>query len=60
MTYTLRVVGTMEEKTPHDTQYFIVGKNKIIIAEHFQMDGETIGFILEKMILNAAKMPRKQ
>lgn len=50
----------MEEKTPHDTQYFIVGKNKIIIAEHFQMDGETIGFILEKMILNAAKMPRKQ
>lgn len=50
----------MEEKTPHDTQYFIVGKNKIIIAEHFPTDGETISFILQKMILNAAKMPQKQ
>lgn len=50
----------MEQKTPHDTQFFVAGKNKIIITEHFPTDGETIGFILEKMILNAAKIPQKQ
>lgn len=44
----------------NDAQFFVVGKNKIIIAEHFQTDGETISFILQKMILNAAKMPQKQ
>ncbi len=36
-------------------QYFIMGKNKIIIREHFRGDGGTLSSILEKLILDAAK-----
>lgn len=44
----------------NNAQFFIVGKNKIIIAEHFQTDGKTIGSILEKVILDAEKMAKNQ
>lgn len=46
--------------TPHDGQYFIMGNNKIIIQEHFRTDGKPLKSILEKVILDAGKMPENQ
>ena len=51
----------MEQKhTPHDGQYFIMGNNKIIIKEHFKENGKTLKFILEKVILDAGKVPENR
>ena len=51
----------MEQKpTPHDGQYFIMGNNKIIISEHFRQDGKPLISILEKVILDAGKMPESR
>lgn len=44
----------------NDKRYFIIGKNRIIISEHFQIDGKTVGSILEKVILDSVKMPKNQ
>ncbi len=38
-----------------DGQYFIIGKNRIIITEHFRGDGGMLPGIMEKLILDAAK-----
>ena len=51
----------MEQKPPpHDEQYFIMGNNKIIISEHFRQDGKPLISILEKVILDAEKMPESR
>ena len=51
----------MEQKpTPHDGQYFIMGINRIIISEHFRQDGKPLISILEKVILDAGKMPESR
>lgn len=51
----------MEQKpTPHDEQYFVMGNNKIIISEHFRQDGKPLISILEKVILDAGKMPESR
>ena len=51
----------MEQKPPpHDGQYFIMGNNKIIISEHFRQDGKPLISILEKVILDAGKMPESR
>lgn len=41
-----------EKHALHDSQYFVIGNNKIIIREHFKNDGKTLESILEKIILN--------
>lgn len=50
------------EYTPpqNDKRYFIIGKNKILIAEHFCTDGKTVESILEKIIVDSVKMPKNQ
>ena len=51
----------MEQKpTLHDEQYFVMGNNKIIISEHFRQDGKPLISILEKVILDAEKMPESR
>ena len=51
----------MEQKpTLHDEQYFVMGNNKIIISEHFRQDGKPLISILEKVILDAGKMPESR
>ena len=60
----------MEQKpTPHDGQYFVMGNSfptrrssdlKIIISEHFRQDGKPLISILEKVILDAGKMPESR
>ena len=46
--------GYMEqEHTPHGSQYFVMGNNKIIIKEHFMNDGNSLESILKKVILDA-------
>lgn len=60
MPCTLRLVDAMEQKTPHDRQYFVMGKNRIIIAESFKADGKPLKTILEKVILDAGKVPENQ
>lgn len=50
----------MEQKNPHDRQYFVMGKNRIIIAESFKTDGKPLKTILEKVILDAGKVPENQ
>lgn len=42
-----------QEHTPHVSQYFVMGNNKIIIKEHFVDDGKPLKSILEKVILDA-------
>lgn len=42
-----------KKHTQHDSQYFVMGYNKIIINEHFNDDGKPLESILEKIILNA-------
>ncbi len=44
----------------NDKRYFIIGKNKILISEHFQTGGKTIESILEKVIMDSVKMPKNQ
>lgn len=44
---------TEQGRTPLDSQYFIMGNNKIIINEHFKNDGKPLEYILEKVILDA-------
>lgn len=48
------------EHTHHDNQYFLMGNNKIIINEHFKDNGKPLGIILEKVILDAEKMPKNR
>lgn len=43
------------EHTPHSSQYFVMGNNKILIREHFSDDGKPLKSILEKVILDAGK-----
>ena len=51
----------MEQKPPpHDEQYFIMGNNNILISEHFRQDGKPLISILEKVILDAEKMPESR
>lgn len=51
----------MESITPQNNeQYFVMGNNRIIIAEHFKIDGKPINIILEKVILDAGKMPKNR
>ena len=42
-----------EKHIQHDSQYFVMGNNKIVINEHFNNDGNPLESILEKVILNA-------
>ena len=44
---------TEQGHTPNDSQYFVMGNNKIIINEHFKDDGKPLESILEKVILDA-------
>ena len=44
-----------EKHTPDNGQYFVTGKNKIIIKEHFEHDGKPLKTILEKVILDAGR-----
>ena len=47
--------------TPHDkSKYFIMGNNKILISEHFKADGKPLKSILEKVILDAGKVPENR
>lgn len=47
----------MESITPqNDRKYFVMGKNRIIIKEHFQKGGKPLDIILEKVIYDAEKM----
>lgn len=46
--------------TPHDMQYFVMGNNKILISEHFQQNGKPLKSILEKVILDAGKVPENR
>lgn len=46
-----------QQHTPHDSQYFVMGNNKIIIKEHFRDDGKSLKDILINVILNAGKYP---
>ena len=41
------------EHTPHGSQYFVMGNNKIMIKEHFMNDGNSLESILKKVILDA-------
>lgn len=41
------------EHVPHDSQYFVMGNNRIIIKEHFSDGGKPLKSILEKVILDA-------
>ena len=51
----------MEEKnTHHNVQYFVTGNNKIIISEHFNQDGRPLNSILERVILDAGKVPKSR
>ena len=51
----------MEQKaTSHDMQYFVMGNNKILITEHFKKDGKPLKSILEKVILDAGKVPENR
>lgn len=47
-----------EKYTSHDSQYFLMGNNKIIINEHFKNDGKPLKTILEKVILDAGNNPK--
>ncbi len=46
---------TKQEHAPRESQYFVMGNNRIIINEHFKNDGKPLGLILEKVILDAEK-----
>ncbi|MCM1119584.1 MAG: hypothetical protein NC543_09515 [bacterium] len=46
--------------TPHDTQYFVMGNNKILIIEQFKENGKPLKSILEKVILDAGKVPESR
>ena len=50
----------MEQKATHDMQYFVMGNNKILITEHFKKDGKPLKSILEKVILDAGKVPENR
>ena len=46
---------------PHDeTEYFVMGSNKILISEHFKVDGKSLKSILEKVIQDAGKYPENR
>ncbi len=50
-----------EYKPPqNDKRYFIIGKNIILISEHFCTDGKTVDSILEKVIMDSVKMPENR
>lgn len=48
-------IPAREKHTPNNSQYFVIGNNKIIIREHFNSDGKPLTSILEKVILEAGK-----
>ena len=50
-----------QDQKPHDeSKYFIMGNNKILITEHFKIDGKSLKSILEKVILDAGKVPENR
>lgn len=49
-----------EKHTRHDSQYFVMGNNRIIIREHFSDGGKPLKSILEKVILDAGKQPENR